>query len=286
MMVHSRRVLIEQAPARFRCLPKPPLVLLPIATLALLATLGPVIWGQDALSHDVTARLQGPSLAHPAGTDGYGRDLLARLLLGARWTVLGATLVSVAISVIGLFVAAMATGHRLLDLTLGRLIDALLAVPGLVTALALTSILGPSFRNLLLALTVTGWPWYARVYRGVLLRELSSGYVESAIVAGMSRRRLLARHVLPNMIGPIIVMASANLGAIMLNLAALSFLGLGVQPPIPEWGAMINESRIYLQQRPWQVLAPGLCITLAVLTVNLTGDALRDAFDPRLRHLA
>jgi peptide/nickel transport system permease protein len=180
----------------------------------------------------------------------------------------------------------MATGHRLLDLTLGRLIDALLAVPGLVTALALTSILGPSFRNLLLALTVTGWPWYARVYRGVLLRELSSGYVESAIVAGMSRRRLLARHVLPNMIGPIIVMASANLGAIMLNLAALSFLGLGVQPPIPEWGAMINESRIYLQQHPWQVLAPGLCITLAVLTVNLTGDALRDAFDPRLRHLA
>lgn len=276
------RVLVQQ-----RRLRRVPRWFLPSGVLMLLlgvAILGPLLWGHDPFAHDPAARFQGPSLAHPAGTDAFGRDLLARLLLGARWTVLGATAVSIAITLIGLVVAGIATSHRLFDVAFGQLIDGLLAVPGLVTALALTSILGPSFRNLLLALTITSWPWYARVYRGTLQRELTSGYVEGAIVSGASRPYLLVRHVLPNMLGPVIVMVSANLGAIMLSLASLSFLGLGSQPPTPEWGAMINEARVYLQIRPWQVLAPGGCIMLTVMTVNLAGDALRDAADPRLRH--
>ena len=259
----------------------PPVVAL--LALAALALLGPLVWSKDPLEHDVMARLQGPTFTHPAGTDNYGRDILARLLLGARPTVLGALAVSVAVNVIGLGLAGLAVTHRLVGLVVNRVIDALLAVPSLITALALTSVLGPSFTNLLVALTVSGWSWYARVYRGALVQRLADEYVEGAVVIGATRWRVLTRHILPNMVAPIIVLTSANLGSAMLGLAALSFLGLGIQPPTPEWGAMINESRVYLQSRPWQVLAPGLCITFAVMVVNLAGDAIRDALDPRLR---
>lgn len=255
-----------------------------LATLALITIVGPMVWNHGQYEHNPAARLQGPSLDHPAGTDAFGRDLLARLLLGARWTLAGAAAVSVAGNLIGLLVAGLATRHRLLDSATGRLIDALLAIPSLVVALALTSVLGPSFRNLLIALTIASWPWYARIYRGVLIREYASDYVEGATVAGASNASILVRHVLPNVLGPTIVLVTTNAGSAMLNLAALSFLGLGAQPPTPEWGTMISDARVYVQIRPWQVLAPGLCIMLTVSVINLAGDALRDAFDPRLRH--
>ncbi len=251
--------------------------------LAMIALIGPVVWSTDPLANNPLERLQNPSLSHPAGTDLYGRDILARLLTGARWTLLGACLVSLTVNLVGLAVAMLATTGRTVDITIGRLLEALLAVPGLVIALALTSILGPSFRNLLFALSLSGWPWYARLYRGVILTELSREYIEGARALGASRSRLLFRHVLPNIVGPVLVLATANLGFIMLNLAALSFLGLGIQPPTPEWGAMVSESRTYLQSHPWQVIAPGAAIMLAVLVVNLTGDALRDRLDPRFR---
>ncbi|TME22065.1 MAG: ABC transporter permease [Chloroflexi bacterium] len=133
------------------------------------------------------------------------------------------------------------------------------------------------------ALVVTSWPWYARTYRALLLKERTALYVESAVAAGAGRWRVLLRHALPNIIGPAAVLATANFGAVILNLAGLSFLGLGMQPPTPEWGEMINEAARYFEEYPWQMIAPGLCIAATVLAVNLLGDALRDVADPRTR---
>jgi peptide/nickel transport system permease protein len=253
------------------------LVALVLATLA-----GPRLWGVDPLAQQIDARLQNPSLAHPLGTDQFGRDIFARLLTGARWTLTGAAVVCTGVSVIGFGIGALAAvGSRLTDNMLGRLIESLMALPGLVTALAFTSVLGPSFRNLLIAMVVTNWPWYARAYRSIILRERAAPYVEGAIALGATRARVVVRHVLPNVVGPAVVLATGNLGGVVLGLAALSFLGLGIQPPTPEWGAMINDARPYFQRFPWQMIAPGLCIVVTVLCVNLAGDALRDALDPR-----
>lgn len=151
-----------------------------------------------------------------------------------------------------------------------------------MVALAVVGVLGKSFGHVLLALALTGWPWHARVYRSMALRERNLPYVEAARTVGASQTRVVLRHILPNMLGPALVLAAANLGNAMLGLASLSFLGLGVQAPQAEWGGMISGSRAYFQTYPWPMVAPGLCITAAVLAVNILGDALRDAIDPRL----
>lgn len=249
------------------------------------AVVGPGLWGHDPLAQDTVNRLINPSLAHPLGTDKYGRDILARLLMGAHWSLAGAAIVCLGTSATGFLIGTLAAmGNRAVDGIIGRLIEALLALPGLVMALALTAVLGPSFRNLLVALIVTSWPSSARVYRALILKEREAGYIESSHALGATRVRLVCRHMLPNVIGPAAVLATANFGSVILGLASLSFLGLGMQPPTPEWGVMINEARAYFQTYPWQMIAPGLCIALTVLAVNLTGDALRDAFDPRTVH--
>jgi peptide/nickel transport system permease protein len=253
-----------------------------LATVVVVSLIGPVLWRVDPLEQNIEQRLQNPSPAHPLGTDQFGRDLLARLLHGARWTLLGAAAVCLGVSAFGFTAGAVAaSGSRLTDSVLGRLIESLMALPSLVTALAVTSVLGPSFRNLLIAIIVTSWPWYARAYRSVILRERAASYVEGAVALGASRGRVVVRHILPNVIGPALVLATTNLGNVILSLAALSFLGLGIQPPTPEWGMMINDARSFFQRQPWQMIAPGLCIVLTVLAVNLTGDAIRDTIDPR-----
>lgn len=256
-----------------------------LALIVFAAIAGPLVWTASPTAHQPDATLQGPSLAHPLGTDQYGRDTLARILTGARWTLLGAMLVSLSVSAIGLIAGALAaSAGRFVDLFISRLLEAVMALPGLVVAMALTSILGPSFRNLLLAMILSGWPWYARAYRAVFLRERSCLYVDGAIVTGASPVRIMLRHIAPNAAGPVIVLATVNAGTVILGLAALSFLGLGIKPPTPELGAMINESRLYFQTYPMQMIIPGLCITITVLAVNITGDALRDRFDSRLRN--
>jgi ABC-type dipeptide/oligopeptide/nickel transport system permease subunit len=243
---------------------------------------GPRLWGVDPLEQHIDQRLETPSWTHPLGTDQFGRDIAARLLAGGRWTLSGALVVCLGVSLIGFAAGAIAaSGSRVTDSVLGRLIESLMALPGLVTALAITAVLGPSFRNLLIALIVTSWPWYARAYRSIILKERAAPYVEGAIALGAGRARVVLRHVLPNAIGPAVVLATTNLGNVILGLAALSFLGLGIQPPTPEWGVMINDARPYFQREPWQMIAPGLCIVVTVLCVNLAGDALRDALDPR-----
>jgi ABC-type dipeptide/oligopeptide/nickel transport system permease subunit len=252
--------------------------------LIVVALVGPSLWRWGALEQHMDALLQNPSLAHPLGTDEFGRDIFARLLLGARWSLAGAAIICLGTSLLGFFIAALAvSGGRKTDAVVGRVIEAMMALPGLVTALAFASILGASFVNLLFALVVTSWPWYARTYRALLLKERSALYVESAIAAGASHWRVLLRHVLPNIVGPAAVLATANFGAVILNLAGLSFLGLGMQPPTPEWGQMINEAARYFQDYPWQMIAPGVCIAATVLAINLLGDGLRDVADPRTR---
>lgn len=248
------------------------------------ALIGPWLWGADPTEQNVPLRLLPPSGAHPLGTDQFGRDVLARVLLGARYSLLGALAVSTGVNLIGLSLAAMAVfGGRLADTILGRVIEMMMAVPWLVTALGLSSILGASLVNLLAALILTGWPWYARTYRTVLLKELGSVYVEASIAVGASPLRIVLRHILPNVAGSAIVLATANLGGVLLSLTSLSFLGLGVQPPTPEWGSMINDTRLFFQRAPWLMLAPGLSILATALAVNVAGDALRDFLDPRTR---
>jgi ABC-type dipeptide/oligopeptide/nickel transport system permease subunit len=249
------------------------------------AVIGPPLWAHDPLAQHTLIRLSNPSLAHPLGTDKYGRDIFARLLMGARWSLAGGVIVCLGTSVLGFLIGTLAAmSGRFVDSVIGRLIESLLALPGLVMALALTAVLGPSFRDLLVALVVTSWPRYARIYRALILQEREAGYVESAVALGAPKGRLVFRHILPNVIGPAAVLATANFGGVILGLASLSFLGLGMQPPTPEWGVMINEARAYFQTYPWQMIAPGLCIALTVLAVNMAGDALRDAFDTRATH--
>ena len=255
-----------------------------LGLLIVIALVGPQVWRWGALEQHMDVLLQDPSLGHPLGTDEFGRDILARLLLGARWSLAGAAIICAGTSLLGFFIAALAvSGNRKVDTVIGRVIEAMMALPGLVTALAFASILGASFVNLLFALIITSWPWYARTYRALLLKERTMQYVESAVAIGAGRWRVLFRHVLPNIIGPAAVLATANFGSVILNLAGLSFLGLGMQPPTPEWGEMINEAARYFEEYPWQMIAPGLCIAATVLSINLLGDGLRDVADPRTK---
>jgi ABC-type dipeptide/oligopeptide/nickel transport system permease subunit len=256
------------------------LVLLTLALLAVIVVQG--VWAGDPFAQDPAARLLDPSPAHPFGTDNFGRDILARLVVGARWSLAGAAVVCCGTSLLGFIIGALAaSGNRISDNLIGRSIEALLAMPGLVMTLALSAVLGPSFENLLVAFIVTGWPGYARMYRALVLKERGQHYVEGAVALGAGQLRIVFRHILPNVIGPAAVLATGDFGKVILGLAALSFLGLGMQPPTPEWGEMINEARVYFQTHPWQMVAPGLCIILTVLAVNLLGDALRDGLDPR-----
>ena len=253
-----------------------------LVLLTLAAVVGPDLWPHDALEQAPAARLGPPSLLHPIGTDQFGRDIFARLLVGARWSLLGAIVVCAGTTVLGFAIGTLAAiSSSFTDAALGRLIEALLAVPGIVTALACTAVLGPSFQNLLLALIMTSWPWYARAYRSLILKERAAPYVEAAIALGATPWSAVVRHILPNISGPAVVIATTNVGAVILSLASLSFLGLGMQPPTPEWGMMINEGRPYFQRYPWQMLAPGLCIALTVLAINLAGDAVQELLDPR-----
>jgi len=184
-----------------------------LAILIVVALVGPQVWRWGALEQHMDALLQDPSLTHPLGTDEFGRDILARLLMGARWSLAGAAIICAGTSLLGFFIAALAvSGNRKTDTVIGRVIEAMMALPGLVTALAFASILGASFVNLLFALIITSWPWYARTYRALLLKERTMQYVESAVAIGAGRWRVLFRHVLPNIIGPAAVLAINLLG--------------------------------------------------------------------------
>jgi len=252
-----------------------------VATLAAIALVGPLFVG-DPNAGRLSGRLQSPSLAHPLGTDPLGRDVLTRLVYGARLTLGIAVIVTLIRLVIGLVVGVTAgLSGGLVDESLMRLVDFLFAFPGIVIALVIAGVLGPSLRNALVALAVVGWGSYARVVRGSVLSLREEPFVDAAKLTGISRLRLVVVHLVPNVAGPVVVLASLNLGGVLLAASGLSFLGLGAQPPTPEWGTMIANGSQYLRTAPWLINAPGIAIAIAVLGFNLLGDGLRDALDTR-----
>ena len=253
-----------------------------VAVFGFVAIAGPTITPYDPAAQDLSMRLQGPSLAHPLGTDQLGRDVATRLIYGARVSLGIAVLVTALRVVIGTTVGLVAgyTGGWIDELFM-RLVDIQLAFPGLVLALVVAGILGPSLRNVMIALAIVGWTTYARVVRGSVLSIKEREYVDAARLFGTPRRRLFSRHLLPGVINPVIVIATLNLGTVVLATAGLSFIGLGAQPPTPEWGTMLAGGREYVRSAWWIVNAPGVAIMLIVLGFNLLGDGLRDALDPK-----
>jgi peptide/nickel transport system permease protein len=249
---------------------------------ALAATAGPMLVPFDPAAQDLALRLAGPSGAHPFGLDELGRDILARVLAGARISFLvGLTVVSVSASV-GTLLGAMA-GYfgGAIDDVISRIVDVLLAFPGLLLAIALVAVLGPSLGNVLFALTISGWVGYARLVRGQVLRAREFEYVQAARAAGAKTLRTLWNHVIPAALPAVVVQATLGMAGAIIGEAALSFLGLGVQPPTPSWGTMLNGGRAHLLDAPHLTIFPGLAIALLVLGFNFLGDGLRDAADPK-----
>lgn len=251
---------------------------------AALAVVGPAVAPDDPLAV-TTERLVRPGAAHLLGTDGLGRDLLSRLLYGARLSLGSATLAAGLVSVIGLVVGT-AAGFvgGFVDKVLMRLVDVVLAVPGLVLALAVAGLLEPSLLAVMLALVTVWWAGYARIVRGLVLSIREQPFVESARAVGAGEWRVVCRHVLPGVVSTVVVLATLEIGQLLLVISGLSFLGLGSPPPTPEWGAMLNDGRVYFLSDPHVVLVPGVAISLAVLGFNLLGDGIRDVLDPRLSH--
>ena len=233
---------------------------------------------------DVQARLQGPSAAHPFGTDDLGRDVLSRVLLGAQVS-LRVGLVAVGISlVVGTVVGTLAGFYgRWVDAVLMRLMDVLFAFPALLLAIAVIAVLGPGATNAMIAIGITYTPVFARVARAAVLGVREQVYVRASRSVGASDARLLLRHVLPNAFPPILVQTSVSLAFAVLAEAALSFAGLGIQPPAPSWGGMLADGRDFLDQAWWMAVFPGLAIFVLVLSFNLLGDGLRDVLDPQQR---
>jgi peptide/nickel transport system permease protein len=236
----------------------------------------------DPTATDFAAVRKAPSAVHLLGTDEVGRDVLSRLIWGARASLLAGVIpVTLAVSLsIPLGLLAGYTGGWL-DSWMMRLNDAMLAIPFLIVAIALAAFLGPSLRNAMIAIGIASLPTFVRLARGTVLALKTEDYVEAARALGCSRRRIAGRHILPNMLPPLIIQSSIAVAAAIIAEASLAFLGLGQQPPAPSWGSMLNAAQRYLSQAPWMALYPGLTIFAIVMALNVLGDGLRDALDPR-----
>ena len=236
----------------------------------------------DPYAQDLGLSRQPPSPAHFMGTDQYGRDVFSRVVVGAKASVFS-TLVLVCVTSVFGTVTGTLCGYfgREIDSVVMRISDVCLAFPGLVFALAIAALLGGGMSNAVIALAVISWPKYARVARGQTLALKNSDFVAAAKLAGDNSAQMILRHILPNILGPILVTAMLDIGTMMMELAGLSFLGLGAQPPVAEWGNMMSGGRSILQTYPWLVLSPGVAIFLTVVTFNLLGDTVRDYMDPK-----
>jgi len=248
------------------------------------ALAAPLIAPADPIAMMPDLRLQPPSLAHWMGTDDGGRDILSRIIFGTRSSLLTALGILAVASVTGTAIG-LAAGYfgGWVDEILMRITDMFLAFPALVLAMGLAATLGPSLFNAMLATAVVWWPWYARLVRGQALHLKQEAFVEAARVSGASALRIAFHHILRNCLTPIIVQMSLDIGYAILTLASLSFIGLGAQPPTPEWGSMVSVGRDYFLDQWWMVTFPGLAIFLAVMAFNLLGDGLQEALSPRLR---
>ncbi|MGO0060395.1 ABC transporter permease [Brevibacillus fluminis] len=256
--------------------------LLFIGMILLIGIVGPWIAPYDPAQADYSAFLQGPSAEHLLGTDSIGRDMLSRMLYGTRVTL------TVAVMSVGItFVLGTAIGvisayaGGWIDNVLMRIMDMLLALPGIILALAIVAVLGPSQMNAMIAVGISSIPGFSRLVRGAALSVKASGYVEASRSIGSSGRWIILFQIIPNIMNVLIVYTTLFIGAAILDTSALGFIGLGAQPPTPEWGTMLNEGKEYLLDGWWLATFPGLAITIVVFLVNLLGDALRDWFDPK-----
>jgi peptide/nickel transport system permease protein len=252
-----------------------------VLVVLLAAALGPALAPYDPSEGDLLARNQGFSREHPLGTDFLGRDLLSRILHGARTSVAAALVLMAVIVTVSVAIGTLA-GYfpGVVDSLLMRVTDVVLAFPTLILALAIAGFLGPGLGNALLALGLVWWAGFARIIRGQVIAVRSRAFIEAAEAAAGTHASIIRRHIIPNVASTVIVLATLDVGVIVLALAGLSFLGLGVQPPTPEWGRMLFDAKPYLERAPLQMLVPGAAIALTVLGFNLLGDGLRDAFDP------
>ena len=255
-----------------------------IVVMIILALLAPYISPYPYEAADFKNRYATPSAEHWFGTDELGRDIFSRLLYGSRYS-LRIGLISVAISAIGgIFFGALA-GYfgGAVDNIIMRLLDVLQAMPGIVLAIAISAALGPGLTNSVIALSISSIPGYARMTRASILNVRKMEYLEAATSINCSNARIIWKHVLPNALSPLIVQATMGIAGAIMGAAMLSFIGLGVQPPTPEWGAMLSAGRNYIRNYPHMVIFPGITIMLAVLSLNMVGDGLRDALDPKLK---
>jgi ABC-type dipeptide/oligopeptide/nickel transport system permease subunit len=260
-----------------------------LGCFVLLAVGAPVLAPHDPLALDLDRRLQPPARAggdwaHPLGCDQVGRDLLSRIIFGARTSILLGVVIVLLTLGVGVALGSIAgyTGGWL-DIVLSRIVDVLLAFPFLVFALGMMAVLGPGLLNLILVLAFKGWVDFYRVARAEVMSLKTQEFVEAARALGLSRPRIVVTEILPNIMPSVIVLAALRMATIIIAEASLSFLGLGIQPPTPSWGMMINEGRPYMLTAWWISTFPGLAIALLVLAINLLGEGLRDALDPRLK---
>jgi peptide/nickel transport system permease protein len=254
-----------------------------ISSLTIVALVAPWLMPYDPAVQDLSARLLGPSWNHPLGNDELGRDILSRVLLGTRISMrVGATVVLLS-GIFGVLIGGFAgyVGGRIDTFVTVIVVNSLMAFPGILLAIALVAFLGPGIDRLIFALSVIGWAGYARLARGQVLKVKTLEFVEAAIALGASGPRIFFRHVLPSIIQPVLVQASIGMAAAILLEASLSFLGLGIAPPTPSWGAMLNDGRGHLFDAPHMVVFPSMALVLTVLAFNFLGDALRDWLDPK-----
>jgi len=254
-----------------------------LALILLVTIFGPFFVPDSANTSNILQALKPPSAHHWLGTDQQGRDVLERVVLGARASVTSAFAIVVGFSSIGIAVAAIATiGGRRVDEIVMRIVDSVMAIPPIIFALGVAAALGPSLRSAIIAMTLTGWPYTARLLRGIMRQTAQMSYVEGARVLGVSRWRLLTKHILPNSLDVMVVKWAGDVGNTILILGALSFVGVAAQPPSAEWGAAITAAKGDLSTAWWPAFAPGIAIAITAITFSLLGDLLQSRFNPNL----
>ncbi len=253
-----------------------------VAGLILLIILAPLIAPYNPLEAVMKDANQAPSAAHLFGTDKLGRDVLSRILYGGMYSLSSVLILVTMIFIVGTTLGIL-SGYfgGIVDIVIMRIADMMISFPGVILAIAIAGIMGGSLINAMIALTVVTWTKYARLSRSLVLKIKEADFVNAAAVSGGSNIHILWSHIMPNIVPLLVITAASDIGAMMMELAGLSFLGFGSQPPAPEWGLMLNEGRQQLQTAPWLMFFPGLAIFLTVVIFNLWGDALRDVLDPR-----
>lgn len=250
-----------------------------------LAILAPLITKYEYTTQVLADRLQAPSAQHWFGTDDLGRDIFTRTIYGARLSLWVGVLSVIGSIIIGTLLGILAGFYgKWVDMVISRFFDILLAFPGILLAIAIVAVLGPSLQNALYAIAIVNIPTYGRLVRSRVLSLRQEEFITAARAIGVRDARILFRHILPNSLTPIIVQGTLGIATAIIEAAGLGFLGLGAQPPEPEWGKMLSDSRQFIQTAPWTVIFPGLCILLTSLGFNLMGDGLRDTFDPKLKN--